>query len=110
MDGFFGYNQIQIKPGDQHKNAFIFPWGTFAYRKMPFNPKNVEAMFQRDMTFSFHDLKNIIEVYLDDLAAHSHLRVHHPYHLQLVFERCHHYQIWLNPHKCIFCVKVGHLL
>ena len=23
MDGFSGYNQIQIKPKDQHKNAFI---------------------------------------------------------------------------------------
>ena len=31
MDGFFGYNQIQIKPKDQHKTAFICPWGTFAY-------------------------------------------------------------------------------
>ena len=35
IDGFFGYNQIQIKPEDQHKTAFICPWGTFAYRKMP---------------------------------------------------------------------------
>ena len=38
MDIFFGYNQIQIKPRDQHKTAFICPWGTFAYRNMPFRP------------------------------------------------------------------------
>ena len=25
MDGFFGYNQIQIKPRDRHKTAFICP-------------------------------------------------------------------------------------
>jgi hypothetical protein len=31
MDGFSGYNQIQIKPEDQHKMTFICPWGTFAY-------------------------------------------------------------------------------
>ena len=31
MDGFFRYNQIQIKLEDQHKIAFICPWGTFAY-------------------------------------------------------------------------------
>ena len=67
-------------------------------------------MFQWDMTFAFHDLKNIIEVYLDELATHSRIRVHHPYHLCLVFERCRHYQIRLNPHKCIFCMKVGRLL
>ena len=46
MDNFFGYNRIQIKPEDQHKNAFIRPWETFAYRKIPFSLKNVEATFQ----------------------------------------------------------------
>ena len=62
------------------------------------------------MTLIFHDLKTIIKVYLDDLAAHSCLRVCHPYHLRLVFERCLHYQVRLNPHKCIFCMTVGRLL
>jgi hypothetical protein len=60
MDGFLGYNQIQIKPKDQHKMTFICPWGTFAYRKMPFNQKNAEATFQQAMTFAFHDLKHIV--------------------------------------------------
>ena len=31
MDGFSGYNQIQIKPKDQHKTTFICPWDTFSY-------------------------------------------------------------------------------
>ena len=62
------------------------------------------------MSLIFHDLKMIIEVYLDNLAAHSHLRVCHPYHLRLVFEICRHYQVHWNPHKCIFCLSVGHLL
>ena len=30
MDSFSGYNQIQIKPEDQHKTTFICPWGMFA--------------------------------------------------------------------------------
>ena len=88
MDDFSGYNHIQIKPEDQHKMAFIFPWGTFAYRKIPFGLKSVGANFQQAMTFVFHDLKKIIEVYLDGLADHSHLRVDHPDHLCLVFEIC----------------------
>jgi hypothetical protein len=40
MDGFSGYNQIQIKSKDQHKMTFICPWGTFAYWKMLFSLKN----------------------------------------------------------------------
>jgi hypothetical protein len=46
MDGFSGYNQINIIPTDQHKTAFIFPWGTFAYWKLPFGLKNVGTTFQ----------------------------------------------------------------
>jgi hypothetical protein len=53
MDGFSGYNQIQIKLEDRHKMEIICPWGTFAYQKMPFGLKNVRATFQRAMTFAF---------------------------------------------------------
>jgi hypothetical protein len=62
------------------------------------------------MTFVFHDLKHIVEAYLDDLTAHSRKRVDHLTHLRLVFERCRYYRIRLNPHKCIFCIRSGHLL
>ena len=77
---------------------------------MSFGLKNVGATFQQAMSLIFHDLKTIIEVYLDDLATHSRLRVCHPYHLRSVFERCRHYQVRLNPHKCIFYVTVGRFL
>jgi hypothetical protein len=110
MDGFSGYNQIQIKLEDQHKTTFIFPWGTFTYRKMPFDLKNDGATFLRAMTFVFHDLKHIVEAYLDALAAHSCKRVDHSIHLRLVFEICYYYRIHLNPHKCIFCVMRSHIL
>lgn len=71
MDGFSGENQIQIKREDQQKTAFICPWGTFAYKKMPFSLKNVGATFQWEMSYAFHDIKNIVQAYLDDIAAHS---------------------------------------
>jgi hypothetical protein len=50
MDGFSGYNQIEILLVDQHKTAFIYPWGTFTYQKLPFGLKNVGATFQRAMS------------------------------------------------------------
>jgi hypothetical protein len=62
------------------------------------------------MNLAFHDIKHIVEAYLDDIATHSRKRVDHPKNLRLVFERCHHYRIRLNPHKCIFCVRSGCLL
>ena len=77
---------------------------------MPFSLQNAESTFQWGMTLIFHDLKTIIEVYWDDLAAQSCLRVCHPYHLRLLFEICRHYQVRLKPHKYIVYVTFGRLL
>jgi hypothetical protein len=81
MDGFSGYNQINIVPEDQYKTAFICPWGTFTYQKLPFGLKNVGANFQRAMSYAFHDIKHIVQPYLDDLPTHSMCQVDHPTHL-----------------------------
>jgi hypothetical protein len=81
MDGFSGYSQIQIKLEDQHKITYICLWGTFAYHNIPFGMKNVGSTFQRDMSFYFHELRHIFEVYLDDIASHSSKRSNYPTHL-----------------------------
>jgi hypothetical protein len=109
MDGFSGYNQINIAPEDQHKTAFICPWGTFSYRKLPFGLKNTGATFQRAMSYAFHNIKHFVQPYLDDLLAHSLRRVDHPNHLRAIFVRCRFYRIRLNPHKCVFCVESDRL-
>ncbi|CAN6544064.1 unnamed protein product [Malus baccata var. baccata] len=36
LDGYSGYNQIVIASDDQEKTTFTCPFGTFAYRRMPF--------------------------------------------------------------------------
>jgi hypothetical protein len=110
MDGFSGYNQIQIHPVDQYKTAFITPWGTFAYRVMPFGLKNIGATFQRAMTYIFHDLAKIILAYLDDLIARSKKRTQYLNDLRIIFQWCCQYNIHLNPLKCVFCVTAGRLL
>ena len=63
MDGFFGYNQINIAPADQEKKTFIYPWGRFMYKKLPFGIKNARAMFQREISYAFHDIHNIIQTF-----------------------------------------------
>nr|GFA67378.1 DNA-directed DNA polymerase [Tanacetum cinerariifolium] len=47
LDGFFGYFQIPIDPHDQEKTTFTCPYGTFAYRQMPFGLYNALGAFQR---------------------------------------------------------------
>jgi len=110
MDSFSGYNQINILPVDQYKIAFICLWGTISYRKLPFSLKNVDATFQRDMSYTFLDIKNIVQPYLDDLPMHSMHCSDHIAHLQAIFLRRRFYHICLNPHRSVFCVESDRLL
>jgi hypothetical protein len=105
MDGFSSYNQINILPLDQHKTAFIFPWGTFSYQKLPFGLKNAGMNFQRTMPYAFHDIKHIFQPYIDDLPMHSMHHQDHPTQLRAICVHCRYYHIHLNPEKCVFCLE-----
>ena len=56
LDGYSCYNQISIAPEDQEKTTFTCPYGTFAFRRMPFGLCNAPATFQRCMMSMFSDL------------------------------------------------------
>ena len=72
FDGFSGYNQILVSPDDQLKTTFRNPWGTYAYKKMPFGLINNGANFQRAMDIAFRGLINhLVVVYLDDVTVYS---------------------------------------
>ena len=36
LDGFSGYNHVQVAPKDQDKTIFTCPWRIYAYRVIPF--------------------------------------------------------------------------
>ncbi|KAM1233706.1 hypothetical protein ACFX2J_003384 [Malus domestica] len=45
LNGYSGYNQIVIASDDQENITFTCPFGTFAYRRMPFGLCNAPATF-----------------------------------------------------------------
>jgi hypothetical protein len=111
LDGFSGYNQVLMSLSDQLKTTFCTPWGTYAYRKMPFGLINAGATFQRAMDIAFRGLINhSVVVYLDDVTVYSKNKNDHLTHLRVVLLRCRKYSISLNPKKSIFAVEQGKLL
>ncbi|RVW26922.1 Retrovirus-related Pol polyprotein from transposon 17.6 [Vitis vinifera] len=67
-----GYFQIEIDLADQEKTTFTCPFGTFAYRRMPFGLCNAPATFQRCMLSIFSDMvERIMEVFMDDITVYG---------------------------------------
>ena len=72
MDGFFGYNQIQMVEEDQEKTTFITSQGLYCYRVMPFGLKNAGATYQRLVNQMFSkQMERKVEVYVDDMLVKS---------------------------------------
>ncbi|CAN6573008.1 unnamed protein product [Malus baccata var. baccata] len=83
LERLAGYNQIAIAPEDQEKTTFTCPFGTFAYRRMPFGLCNAPATFQRCMLAIFSDM---VERFIEET------------------------NLVLNWEKCQFMVKQGIVL
>ena len=111
LDGYSGYNQIVIAPEDQEKKTFTCPFGTFAYRRMPFGLCNAPATFQRCMMSIFSDyVENIIEVFMDDFTVYGDSFDKCLDNLTLVLKRCIDTNLVLNWEKCHFMVNQGIVL
>ncbi|KAM2012993.1 hypothetical protein ACFX1T_024761 [Malus domestica] len=111
LDGYSGYNQIVISPEDQEKTTFTCPFGTFAYRRMPFGLCNAPATFQRCMMSIFSDyVEKIIEVFMDDFSVFGDSFDSCLHNLSLILKRCVETNLVLNWEKCHFMVKQGIVL
>ena len=111
LDGYSGYNQIVIAPEDQEKTTFTCPFGTFAYRRMPFGLCNAPATFQRCMMSIFSDyVEKIIEVFMDDFSVFGDSFDGCLHNLSLILKRCVETNLVLNWEKCHLMVKQGIVL
>ncbi|XP_073041875.1 uncharacterized protein [Primulina eburnea] len=111
LDGYSGYMQIPIDPEDQKKTIFTCPYGTFAYKRMPFGLCNAPATFQRCMMAIFHDMiEDFIEIFMDDFSVFGSSFDTCLINLSRVLERCEESNLVLNWEKCHFMVREGIVL
>ena len=89
LDGYSGYFQIEIDVEDQEKTTFTCPFGTYAYRRMPFGLCNALATFQRCMLSIFSDMvERIMKVFMDDITIYGGTFEECLVNLEEVLNRC----------------------
>ncbi|KAJ9566462.1 hypothetical protein OSB04_002428 [Centaurea solstitialis] len=111
LDCYSGYNQIAIAPDDQEKTTFTCPYGTFAFRRMPFGLCNAPATFQRCMMSIFSDmLEQSMEVFMDDFSVYGTSYENCLQNLEMILKRCEETNLVLYWEKCHFMVKEGIVL
>nr|GEU50997.1 reverse transcriptase domain-containing protein [Tanacetum cinerariifolium] len=111
LDGFSGYFQIPIDLKDQEKTTFTCPYGTFAYRRMPFWLCNAPGTFQRCMMAIIHDMiEKTMEVFMDDFLVVGNSFQSCLSYLEKMLKRCEDTNLCLNWEKSHFMVKEGIVL
>ncbi|RVW91399.1 Retrovirus-related Pol polyprotein from transposon 17.6 [Vitis vinifera] len=111
LDGYSSYFQIAIALEDQEKTTFTCPFGTYAYRHMPFVLCNVSTTFQRCMLSIFNDMvERIMEVVMDDLIVYGKTFDDCLLNLKKVLKTCIEKDLVLNWKKCHFMATSGIVL
>jgi hypothetical protein len=96
---------------DEENTAFIIIDGLFCYVSMPYGLKNALPTFVCAMHKTFSDLiRDLVEVYVDDIVIKVKSRASLLDNLALVFDRLRLTRTKLNPDKCVFGVIMGKLL
>jgi len=104
FDVRWGYNNIRIKEGDEHKAAFKTPLGLYEPMVMFFSLCNSPATFQRFMNMIFKALieSGHVVVYMDDILIFAKDLATLDYYTRLVLETLMAYDLYLKPKKCTF--------
>nr|GEZ67793.1 reverse transcriptase domain-containing protein [Tanacetum cinerariifolium] len=111
LDGFSGYFHIPIDPKDQEKTMFTCPYGTFAYKRMPFGLCSALGTFQRYMMAIFHDMiEKTMEVFMDDFSVFGNYFCTCLTNLEKMLKRYEDTKLALNWEKSPFMVKEGIVL
>ncbi|GJX55480.1 reverse transcriptase domain-containing protein [Tanacetum coccineum] len=111
LDGFSGYFQIHIYPMDHEKTTFTCPFGTYAYRRMPFGLCYAPATFQICMLAIFHHMiEESVEVFMDYFSVFGDSFDKSLNNLDKMLQYCKDAHLVLNWEKCHFMVKEGIML
>ncbi|GJR77601.1 reverse transcriptase domain-containing protein [Tanacetum coccineum] len=108
---FYGFEKEDPHAHIRCRKTFTCPYGTFAYRRMPFGLCNAPGTFQRCMMAIFHDMiEKTMEVFMDDFSVFGDSFDSCLSNLERMLKRCEDTNLVLNWEKCHFMCKEGIVL
>ena len=111
LDGFNGYNQIQIQPDDQDKMTFTCLQGTFVYQVLSFGLSNAPSIFKRVVlsifTYFVHDS---MEICMDYFIPYVKTFKEALNNLENVLKKCIEMSLCLSNEKCEMLMNQGIIL
>nr|GEW93213.1 reverse transcriptase domain-containing protein [Tanacetum cinerariifolium] len=101
----------RLVTGWREKTTFTCPYGTFAYRRMPFGLCNALGTFQMCMLAVFHDMvEKTMEVFMYDFSVFGNSFENYLSRLDKMLQMCEDTNLCLNWEKRHFMVKEGIVL
>jgi hypothetical protein len=117
LDVCNGYNNIQIKEGDEHKVAFKTKYRLWELLVMFFGLKNMPAIFQAMMNYEYRD--NItywdlqgtaIYIYMDNIVIATSTNLEdHIKAVTAVFKVAKCLDLYFKPEKCTLLPSMPHV-
>ena len=107
MDLQWGYNNVQIKEGNEWKAAFTTLEGSFEPTVMFFGLTNSPAMFQAMMNKLLRDLTNTekVAVFIDNVIVGTETEEGHDELVAEVIRRLEENNLYVKPEKCKWKVR-----
>ncbi|GJX96814.1 reverse transcriptase domain-containing protein [Tanacetum coccineum] len=110
LDGFREFSKSYSIIWSKKKHINV-PFGTYAYRRMPFGLCNAPTTFQRSMLAIFDDMiDESIEVFMDDFFVFGNSFDKCLNNLDKMLQHCKDAHLILNWEKCHFMIKEGIVL
>jgi hypothetical protein len=106
-----GIIRSKLHPKTKDKTTFTSPWGTFAYRVLPFGLCNAPTTFQRAVIRIFSDMLNdSMEIFMDDFTPYGVSFQEALQNLEKILKRCIQAHLSLSTEKCHMMMSEGIVL